>query len=46
MDILVAYLGISCFGGNIGEINGMTHPDWRRKGIFKKLFEIAMDAVQ
>jgi ribosomal protein S18 acetylase RimI-like enzyme len=38
---LVAYLGISCFGGNIGEINGMTHPDWRRKGIFNKLFVLA-----
>ena len=42
-DILVAYLGISCFGGNVAEINGMTHPDWRRKGIFKKLFELAMN---
>jgi len=42
-DILVAYLGISCFGGNIAEINGMTHPSWRRKGIFKKLFELAMN---
>jgi len=42
-DSLVAYLGISCFGGNVGEINGMTHPDWRRKGIFKKLFELAMN---
>jgi len=42
-DSLVAYLGISCFGGNVAEINGMTHPDWRRKGIFKKLFELAMN---
>lgn len=42
-DSLVAYLGISCFGGNVAEINGMTHPDWRRKGIFKKLFEFAMN---
>jgi len=41
-DSLVAYLGISCFGGNVAEINGMTHPDWRRKDIFKKLFELAM----
>lgn len=38
---LVSYLGISCFGGAVGEINGMTHPKWRRKGIFKKLLEIA-----
>src|SRR5471030_417132 len=42
-EVLVAYLGISCFGSNIGEISGMTHPDWRRKGIFKKLFELAID---
>lgn len=40
-ETLVGYLGISSFGSNIGEINGMTHPNWRRKGIFKKLFEIA-----
>lgn len=43
-DILVAYLSISSYGGsNIGELNGMTHPDFRRKGIFKKLFELAID---
>lgn len=42
-ETLVGYLGISSFGRNIGEINGMTHPNWRRKGIFKKLFEIAID---
>lgn len=41
--VLVAYLGISCFGGNIAELNGMTHPEWRRKGIFKKLFDLAID---
>lgn len=40
-DVLVAYLGISSFGGNIGEINGMTHPDFRRNGILIKLFELA-----
>lgn len=42
-EILVAYLGISSFGHNIGEINGMTHPDWRRKGLFSKLFELAIN---
>ena len=42
-DVLVAYLGVSSFGGsNTGEINGMTHPNFRRKGIFKKLLEIAL----
>jgi ribosomal protein S18 acetylase RimI-like enzyme len=40
-DTLVAYLGISCFGENKGEINGMTHPDWRRKGLFLQLFTLA-----
>ncbi|MFT8351756.1 GNAT family N-acetyltransferase [Clostridium saccharoperbutylacetonicum] len=39
--VLVSYLGISCFGGNVAELNGMTHPKWRRKGKFKKLFEFA-----
>jgi ribosomal protein S18 acetylase RimI-like enzyme len=43
---LVAYLGICCFGGNIVEINGMTHPDWRRKGIFRKLFDLAIKECQ
>lgn len=42
-DSLVAYLGISSFGGsNIGEMNGLTHPDFRRKGLFKKLFDLAI----
>lgn len=42
-DDLVSYIGISSFGNNIGEINGMTHPDWRRKGLFKRLFTLAME---
>lgn len=42
-DTLVGYLGISSFGGsNIGEINGMTHPDFRKNGLFKKLFALAI----
>jgi ribosomal protein S18 acetylase RimI-like enzyme len=40
-DTLVAYLGICCFGENIGELNGMCHPDWRGNGIFTKLFLLA-----
>lgn len=40
---LVAYIGISSFGGNQGELNGMTHPEWRRKGLFRKLFKFAID---
>lgn len=42
-NTLVGYLGISSFGRHVGEINGMTHPKWRRKGIFKKLLEIAAE---
>ncbi|MBX4270483.1 GNAT family N-acetyltransferase [Clostridium estertheticum] len=45
-DVLVAYLGISSFGGNNGEINGMTHPDFRRKGLFTKLFKLATEECQ
>ncbi len=39
-DTLVAYIGISSFSRNIAEINGMTHPDWRGKGIFHTLFNL------
>ncbi|WP_160688004.1 GNAT family N-acetyltransferase [Clostridium sp. C2-6-12] len=41
--ILIGYIGISCFGRNIGELNGMIHPKWRRKRIFNKLFELAAE---
>ncbi len=34
----VSYLGICSFGGGIYELNGMTHPDYRGKGIFHGLF--------
>lgn len=43
-DTLVAYLNISTFGdNNIAEINGMTHPNFRRKGLFNKIFQLAVD---
>ncbi|OPJ59701.1 GNAT family N-acetyltransferase [Clostridium oryzae] len=43
-DELAAYMGISSFGDKTkGEINGMVHPDFRRRGIFKKLFQITMN---
>ncbi len=46
-DILVGYLGIVSFGGNnMGEINGMVHPDYRRKGLFTKLFERVLEECQ
>ena len=41
---LVGYLGISSFGelGTPIELNGMVHPNYRRQGIFTKLFELAI----
>ncbi|SER80067.1 GNAT family N-acetyltransferase [Salipaludibacillus aurantiacus] len=42
-DKLIGYLGISHFGGEALEVNGMVHPDYRRKGIFTKLFTLAKD---
>lgn len=40
-DELVGYIGICGFGGISSqiEINGMVHPDYRRRGYFKALFE-------
>ena len=40
---LVGYIGVSSFGGNAAEINGMVHPTWRRKGIFTKLCNMAIE---
>jgi ribosomal protein S18 acetylase RimI-like enzyme len=42
-DSLIGYIGIASFGGNLGEINGLVHPQWRRKGIFKKLCNLAVE---
>ncbi|MDO5517181.1 MAG: GNAT family N-acetyltransferase [Clostridium sp.] len=42
-DKLVSYIGISCFGGNTAELNGITHPEYRRKGLFKKIFQLAIN---
>lgn len=42
--MLVAYLGIASFGGsNIAELNGMTHPDYRKKGLFARLCRLALE---
>lgn len=41
-DKPVSYLGICSFGGSVYELNGMTHPDYRRKGLFRKLYEHAL----
>ncbi|MDF2904851.1 MAG: acetyltransferase [Herbinix sp.] len=40
-DKLVSYLGISCFDGATGELCGMTHPLYRKQGIFHRLLALA-----
>lgn len=42
---LIAYLGVDCFGGPGSdiEVNGMVHPEYRRKGIFRQMTSIVMD---
>lgn len=35
---LRGYLGICCFGGQVWEVSGMVHPQWRRQGIFSELY--------
>lgn len=38
---LIGYLGICNFGGYSYELNGMVHPNYRRQGIFTKLFQVS-----
>jgi len=40
---LVGYMGICSFGGSDLEVNGMVHPDYRRRGIFTKLFQLVKE---
>jgi ribosomal protein S18 acetylase RimI-like enzyme len=40
---LIGYAGICHFGGDAVEVNGMVHPDYRRRGIFKILFSLVKD---
>ena len=40
---LIGYIGISNFGGAAIEVNGMVHPEYRRKGVFKRLFSLVKD---
>lgn len=40
---LVGYIGICSFGGNALEVNGMVHPEYRRRGIFTRLFSLIID---
>jgi ribosomal protein S18 acetylase RimI-like enzyme len=42
-DKLIGYIGIDHFGGHDMEVNGMVHPEYRRRGIFKRLFSLVRD---
>lgn len=42
-DTLAGYLGINDFGGREIEINGMVHPDYRRRGVFRSLYSLALE---
>ncbi len=42
-DRLIGYIGICHFGGPDMEVNGMVHPGYRRRGIFKRLFSLVKD---
>lgn len=40
-DRLIGYIGICSFGGP-WEVNGMVDPEYRRQGVFTKLFELVL----
>lgn len=42
-ELLVGYMGICDFGGENLEVNGMVHPQYRRKGIYKTLFSLVKE---
>ncbi len=42
-NLLIGYIGIGDFGGASLEINGMVHPDYRKMGVFSKLFSLVKD---
>lgn len=43
-DLLIGYIGICSFGGLKAEIevNGMVHPEYRRRGIFSRLYDLLL----
>lgn len=45
-EILVGYLGLCNFHGTSVEVSGMVHPEFRRKGIFKRLYLLAEEEWQ
>jgi ribosomal protein S18 acetylase RimI-like enzyme len=40
---LVGYLGIFHMGRHTAELTGMVHPEYRRKGIFTRLYTLALE---
>ncbi|REJ07174.1 GNAT family N-acetyltransferase [Halobacillus trueperi] len=40
---LMGYIGICQFGAQTLEVNGMVHPEYRRIGIFTRLFSLVRD---
>ena len=40
---LIGYMGIGHYGGDAIEVNGMVHPEYRRRGIFNRLFSLVKD---
>lgn len=40
---LIGYAGIGYYGGDAIEVNGMVHPEYRRKGVFSRLFSLVKD---
>ena len=45
-DVLVGFLGLYSFNPHEGEISGMVHPSFRRKGIFTALFQAVLEECQ
>lgn len=45
-DTLISYLGICNFGGELNELTGLTHPNWRRQNIFKQLLHMAVTEMK
>lgn len=44
--ILISYLGICNFGGELNELTGLTHPKWRRQHIFTQLLQMAISELK
>ncbi len=40
---LIAYIGICDFGGDAMEVHGMVDPEYRRKGVFSRLYSLVKD---